>query len=205
MGSYTSVMNDTGSTLYIKYAANHVALDVAAIVTAVLGVIAAAVTGGIIAAGISAAVMSATLGVAGGALSLAALVTGVIDFTAKDSGYHTVGPGGTYRSQKLTLSLVHQADVKLTAVVDDNTVNMWSGSFTVFTGPTAGSTKKYKMSQQLSKLDSKQVVIHDIDNPSDLARDLFSNFTRVNYPHFNTTGFTKKLALQQSCSLAALD
>ncbi|KAJ7574910.1 hypothetical protein C8J56DRAFT_901840 [Mycena floridula] len=204
MGSYTSVLNDTNSTLYIKYAANHVALDVVAVVTAALGVIAAVASGGIIALGISSALIAASLGVAAGSLSAAALVTGAIDLAAKDTGYHAVGPGGTYRSQKLTLSLIHQADVKLTATVNVNTINMWSGSFTVFTGPTAGSTKKYKMSDQLSKLDSKQVVITESTNALDLATDLFSNFTLVYYPQ-SSTGFTKKLALQQSCLLSDLD
>ncbi|KAK7051940.1 hypothetical protein R3P38DRAFT_1631485 [Favolaschia claudopus] len=206
MGSYTSVMNDTNSTLYIKYAANHLGLQVAAIVTAIAGVIAAVLTGGVIALQISTTLIAASLGASGGALSLAALVTGAIDLSTKDSGYHAVAPGGTYRSGKLTLSLIHQADVKLTAVVNSNTVNMWSGSFTVVTGATAGSTKKYFMSQQLSKLDFKQVVISASANAAVLDKgvtETFANFTRVFYP---STGFTDKFPfLEQSCAAADLD
>ncbi|KAJ7791429.1 hypothetical protein B0H14DRAFT_3890617 [Mycena olivaceomarginata] len=197
-------MNDTTSTLYIKYAANHLALDVVAVVTAALGVIAAVVTGGILVLAISAPVILAALGVGGGVLSLAALVTGSIDLSAKEGGYHAVAPGGTYRSEKLTLSLIHQADVKLTSVVDDITIDMWSGSFTVVTGPTAGSTKKYKMSQQLSHLDHQRVSINDNSNPLDLAQSLFENFTRVHY-ETSGTGLQEKLAVQQSCSLSDLE
>ncbi|KAJ7790717.1 hypothetical protein B0H14DRAFT_3891054 [Mycena olivaceomarginata] len=179
-------MNDTTSTLYIKYAANHLALDVVAVVTAALGVIAAVVTGGILVLAISAPVILAALGVGGGVLSLAALVTGSIDLSAKEGGYHAVAPGGTYRSEKLTLSLIHQA------------------IFTVVTGPTAGSTKKYKMSQQLSHLDHQRVSINDNSNPLDLAQSLFENFTRVHY-ETSGTGLQEKLAVQQSCSLSDLE
>ncbi|KAJ7843798.1 hypothetical protein B0H14DRAFT_3868501 [Mycena olivaceomarginata] len=188
-------MNDTTSTLYIKYAANHLALDVVAVVTAALGVIAAVVTGGILVLAISAPVILAALGVGGGVLSLAALVKGAIMLSP---------PEGTYRSEKLTLSLIHQADVKLTSVVDDITIDMWSGSFTVVTGPTAGSTKKYKMSQQLSHLDHQRVSINDNSNPLDLAQSLFENFTRVHY-ETSGTGLQEKLAVQQSCSLSDLE
>ncbi|KAJ7201768.1 hypothetical protein B0H12DRAFT_1287486 [Mycena haematopus] len=214
MGSYTSVMNDTTSTLYIKYAANHVGLKVVAIITAVLGVIAAVVTGGIafiavsapvVAAGIGLGTAGTVVGVGAGGLSLAALISAAIDISAKSGGYHAVPPGGTYRSEKLSLSLVHQADVKLTAKVNDTALNMWSGSFTVFSGPTADSTKNYFVSQQLSKLDSNLVMISDTTGSTSLELDaLFANFTRVYYDK-STIGFGEQLALNQNCSLAGLN
>ncbi|KAJ7456049.1 hypothetical protein B0H11DRAFT_1925977 [Mycena galericulata] len=198
MGSYTSVMNDTSGTLYITYAPNVVALDVVEVVTAVLGVIAAVATGAVLVVGISSPIIIAMLGISGGSLSLAQLLTAAIDITAKNEGYHAVAPGNSYRSDKLTLSLIHQADVKLIEQVNSTAIDMWSGSFTVFTGATAGSTRRYLLSQELSKLNFKLVVIQDT---SDDATGLFSNFTLV---HTNS-GFAEKLALQQSCSLAELD
>ncbi|KAF7344203.1 hypothetical protein MVEN_01710800 [Mycena venus] len=206
MGSYTSVMNDTSSVLYIKYAANHVALDVAAVVTAVLGVVAVVVTAGAASVAFVPALAIIELGLGGavgGTLTLAALVTGSIDLAAKKAGYHSVAPGNSYRSSKLTLSLVHQADVQVVQQINNSTINMWSGSFTVFTGATAGSTKTYKLSQQLSKLDFKQTTFTQSTGSQALFEetDLFSNFSLVHY----NDGSAKKLALQESCALSDLD
>jgi hypothetical protein len=96
MGSYTSVMNDTTSTLYIKYAANHLALDVVAVVTAALGVIAAVVTGGILVLAISAPVILAALGVGGGVLSLAALVW-VVSAVSNTQSDHSASQNWVHR------------------------------------------------------------------------------------------------------------
>ncbi|KAJ6451266.1 hypothetical protein C8R45DRAFT_1113600 [Mycena sanguinolenta] len=204
-------MNDTAGDLYIKYGPNHVGLDVAAIVVGVLGVIGIALSGGILAVFISAPLIAGAigLGTVGGAITVAGLglsLTGAflagVDVSAKDSGYHKVGPGGAYRSERLTLSLVHQADVKIYVPVDNQTVTAWSGAFTVFSGPTADSTKNYFMSQQLSKLDTQTIVISDSSVPT--TADLLANFTRVHYDQ-SSIGFGEKLALEQNCSLGGLD
>ncbi|KAF7351773.1 hypothetical protein MSAN_01610700 [Mycena sanguinolenta] len=201
MGSYTSVLNDTSSTLYIKYAPNHVALDVAAAVAGAIGVIASLASGGAFAVLIDVAVISTELGVGGAALSAAGFLLAAIDLASGNDGYHLVAPGGTYRSEKLTLSLVHQADVHLALIVDDNTMNLYSGSFTVFTGATAGSTKRYTISSQLSKLDKEVTTVTTTDSSSaDL--ELFANVTRV---RVQTDLLAPKLAFQQNCSISDLD
>ncbi|KAJ6451264.1 hypothetical protein C8R45DRAFT_1083717 [Mycena sanguinolenta] len=87
---------------------------------------------------------------------------------------------------------------------------MWSGSFTVFSGPTAGTCKKYLMSQELSKLDQKLVLdlIMDISAftaAADAAQEVFANsIRRVTYAD-STRGLSTKLALPESCSLFVLD
>ncbi|KZV79033.1 hypothetical protein EXIGLDRAFT_707884 [Exidia glandulosa HHB12029] len=166
MGSYTSVMNDTGSDMYIKYAANDLALTVAAVVTGALGVVAAVVSGGVLLLAADAVAIGVGLGVGAGTLSLAALVGGSIAISANKAGYHTVPPGGVYRSEKLTLSLVHQADVLVALQVDDNTLELYSGSFTVWTGPTAGSDKRYNLSDHLGSLDHQTAKVSNIGQDS---------------------------------------
>ncbi|KAJ6506849.1 hypothetical protein C8R45DRAFT_1208823 [Mycena sanguinolenta] len=202
MGSYTSVLNDTSSTLYIKYAPNHVALDVAGAIAGVIGVIAALASGGAFAVLIDVAAISTQLGVGGAALSAAGFLLAAIDLSSGNDGYHLVAPGGTYRSSKLTLSLVHQADVHLAQIINDNTMNLYSGSFTVFSGATAGSTKRYTMSSQLSKLNLEVTTVTVADTASDAELAKFGNFTRV---QVQSDLFAPKLAFQQNCSISDLD
>ncbi|KZV92833.1 hypothetical protein EXIGLDRAFT_836186 [Exidia glandulosa HHB12029] len=162
MGSYTSVMNDTDSDMYIKYAANDLGLAVLAVVTGAIGVVAAVASGGVLLIVADAVAIGVALGVGAGAMSLAALVGGSIAVSANKAGYHTVPPGGIYRSEKLTLSLVHQADVLLARKVDNDTLELYSGSFTVWTGPTADSDKRYNLSSHLKDLDRETAKISDI-------------------------------------------
>jgi len=79
--------------------------------------------------------------------------------TAEKEGYHLCSPGGRYRSEKLSLSLVHQANVIVYKKTGDNTIQLWSGAFTVWSGPTADSDKEYKLSDHLSDLDFKESTI----------------------------------------------
>ncbi|KAJ7021321.1 hypothetical protein C8F04DRAFT_1195643 [Mycena alexandri] len=208
--------------MFIVYSANNLGLAVAGVLTAIAGVILVTITGGIAAAAIVPAIAAIANGIGTGitvGVGLAELGLafyphhtlaadsmhrrlGAAAVAAQTAGMHSVGPGGTYRSGKLSLSLIHQANVQAYRVVDNVTLLVWSGSFTVFTGPTAGSTKTYKLSDQLPKLDNKQVVFHDattmgLNNPAD---DLFSNFSFVQYTaEFNPD----HLGLKASC--AALD
>ncbi|KAJ7201994.1 hypothetical protein B0H12DRAFT_520917 [Mycena haematopus] len=202
MGSYTSVLNDTSSTLYIKYAPNHAGLDVAAAVVGAIGVLAALASGNVFAVLIDVSAIAGALGVGGAALSGAGFLLAAIDLSSSNDGYHLVAPGGTYRSSKLTLSLIHQADVHLAAIVDANTMTLWSGSFTVVTGPTAGSTKTYRMSSQLSKLDQEQTSITAAATATTAELERFGNLSLV---QTHSSLFATKLAFEPNCSLSDLD
>ncbi|KZV79032.1 hypothetical protein EXIGLDRAFT_707883 [Exidia glandulosa HHB12029] len=164
MGSYTSVMNDTGNDMYIKFAANDLGLNVLSVVTGALGIVAAVASGGVLLVAADTVAIGVGLGlsVGAGTLTLASLVGGSIAISANRAGYHTVPPGGVYRSEKLTLSLVHQADVLVATEVDDDVLDLYSGSFTVWTGPTADSDKRYKLSDYLNSLDHQQAWLSDI-------------------------------------------
>ncbi|KAJ7899779.1 hypothetical protein B0H13DRAFT_2336825 [Mycena leptocephala] len=202
MGSYTSVLNDTRSTLYIKYAPNHAGLDIAAAIVGAIGIIASVASGGLFDVLIDVASISYELGVAGAGLSAAGFLLASIDMSSSNDGYHLVAPGGTYRSSKLTLSLVHQADVHLAAIVDSTTINLWAGSFTVLTGATAGSTKTYKMSNQLSNLDFETTTVTASDTATAAELAQFGNITIV---QAQSNLISKKLAFDQNCSVSDLD
>lgn len=76
-----------------------------------------------------------------------------IELSAKNNGLHgPYGNGAKYNSEKLTLSLVHQANVVAVKKNTDGTLNVYSGSFTVWSGATDGSTKSYNLSDHLGEL-----------------------------------------------------
>jgi hypothetical protein len=56
---------------------------------------------------------------------------------AVGQGYHAVPAGQSYKSEELSLSLVHQADVIMAQQVGTNIVIVYKGSFTVWSGTTA--------------------------------------------------------------------
>ncbi|KAJ7612736.1 hypothetical protein FB45DRAFT_1117309 [Roridomyces roridus] len=175
MGSYTSTLNDTSSTLYITYAANDQGLQVlddfingietvdwsdddapegtkAAVATATASTTSAA----------SATTAATTTTSASGTTSDVTVASFIasVGSGALAQGYHAVSAGDSYVSDKLTLSLVHQADVILAEQINTtNMVMVYKGSFTVWSGATDGSTKTYTLSSQLGSLQSQAFEI----------------------------------------------
>lgn len=75
-----------------------------------------------------------------------------IELSARNNGLHgPYGNGTSYISEKLSLSLVHQANVVAVKNNGDGTLTVYSGSFTVWSGATDGSTKTYKLSSHLGE------------------------------------------------------
>ena len=94
--------------------------------------------------------MEAALDITGDILDL---TEKAIELSAKEHGLHgPYGNGAKYVSEKLTLSLVHQANVVAVKKNGDGTMTVYSGSFTVWSGATDKSTKTYYLSHYLSKL-----------------------------------------------------
>lgn len=92
--------------------------------------------------------METVLDVAGDVLDL---TEQAIELSARNNGLH--GPYGKdfkYVSEKLSLSLVHQANVVAVKKNGDGTLTVYSGSFTTWSGATDGSTKTYNLSDHLS-------------------------------------------------------
>lgn len=58
-----------------------------------------------------------------------------------------------YTSNKLTLSLVHQANLIVIKEISPTRIGVWDGSFTVWSGVTANSTLEYNLTEYLDKLD----------------------------------------------------
>lgn len=133
MGSYTSVMNDTEAEMFIKYAPNSEALTISGIVLGVFGLLPVA------------PVVGAVVGVAG----VAVATVGMKDVSTelKKRGLSKIPPGGKYISEKLSLSLVHQADIMLVQTLDDKRISIKRGSMTVWSGETNNSTKRYNVSE----------------------------------------------------------
>lgn len=121
MGAYCSVHNDTDELMYIKYGPNMSALQWAGV-----------------AAGIAAAIATAGAAVAVG-LGVANIA---LDNELKNHGYSAIRPGGTYTSDKLSLSLFLQANIVLKRGdrVRCGTLDCWTGS-------TDNSCNHYEASQ----------------------------------------------------------
>ena len=130
MGSYCSVHNDTNDLMYIKYGPNMAALRWATTAAALATAIASAGT---------LAGPAAAMAVTGAGLGVA---TAAIDDALKGEGYRVVSPGGTYKSDKLTLSLFLQASIVLKG---DNGARR--AALDCWTGPTDNSCNCYNASQ----------------------------------------------------------
>ena len=91
MGSYVSVLNDTNQTIYIKYGPRDMItrafVFVASLIPGILDL------GIVPPQGITDMIMNA------------------IDQEAKEEGLSKIGPGGRYDSEKLSLSLMIQANI----------------------------------------------------------------------------------------------
>ena len=135
MGSYTSVHNDTKDIMMIKYGPHGQALAISGLSVGLLG---ALFTGGA-----SLAISGAAL--AAGACTAAGAGIGIAEFVRKceENGMHRVEPDGWYKSEKLTLSLVHQANIVL---INPKTNRVRKGVLTVWSGPTDDSCNCYKAS-----------------------------------------------------------
>lgn len=122
MGSYCSVHNDTDVDMWIKYGPNMAALGIASSLAIML----------------PGKYQLQTLTTAG-----LAVATHVFDNELRGQGYSRVGPGGTYRSEKLTLSLFLQANivqVGADGMGRRGVVDCW-------TGATDGACVEYRASQ----------------------------------------------------------
>ncbi|KAJ7611326.1 hypothetical protein FB45DRAFT_941547 [Roridomyces roridus] len=177
MGSYTSTLNDTSSTVYITYAPNKVGLEILydfinALASVDWSEVGAEESLGTVPSDASKLAASATheaasathttsAAHAASATTAPVTVDSFIASVAKSAlsqGYHAVPAGNSYVSEKLTLSLVHQADVIMAQSITgvDNMVIVYKGSFTVWSGSKDGSTKHYNLSSQVGSL-QKQV------------------------------------------------
>ena len=93
--------------------------------------------------------MEAVLDVTGDVLDV---TEKAIEVSAQQHGLHgPYGQGAKYVSEKLSLSLVHQANVVAVKRNGDGTLAVYSGSFTVWSGATDKSTKTYYLSQHLGE------------------------------------------------------
>ncbi|KAF7366213.1 hypothetical protein MVEN_00498500 [Mycena venus] len=156
MGSYTSTLNDTNNVLYIKYAANDAGLQVLNDFVQAIETIdwsedeAPAPTGP--------SKLAVAVAPAQPAVTAGSFMVGVTT-EAVGQGYHYVPAGQSYKSEELSLSLVHQADVIMAQQVATNIIIVYKGSFTVWSGATANSTKNYNMSSQLGGLQKQAFQI----------------------------------------------
>ena len=74
-----------------------------------------------------------------------------IELSAKNHGLNNpFGKGSNYNLERLSLSLVHQANV-VAVKKSNSTLTVYSGSFTVWTGSTNNTTKTYYLSSHLGK------------------------------------------------------
>lgn len=140
MGAYCSVYNDTNDVMYIKYGANMGALRWAGIAAA----IATAIAGGGAASAALAGAVASRAATAGAGLTLAGLEIAkeVLDSELKNDGYSAIKPGGTYKSDKLSCSLILQADIVLKGAR-----GVRRGTLDVWTGPTDNSCNRYNASK----------------------------------------------------------
>ena len=139
------------------------------------GVIAAIDGGDAIGISASADTMAVALGVLPKTQSLASLTfarpslcalsemrsAGCTELSALAGGYHTVQPGGVFRSEKFPLSSILQADIVVVTIDDPTDLDVFVGNATVFTGPVADSDKRYLLSALLPELDHNIVEIFD--------------------------------------------
>lgn len=156
MGAYCSVYNDTGRDIYIKYGANIDALRAATWAFSAFAVLVTAGAG----AGLATAATATAIGVGTGLTGMYDLqklsrniikcVAGVgmaaagaqLEREMKKNGYSRIAPGGTYTSEKLTLSLYLQANIML---LENGLVK--TGELDCWTGPTDDACNKYNASQ----------------------------------------------------------
>jgi hypothetical protein len=130
MGAYCSVQNDTRDIMYIKFGANIAAIQWAAVAAAILATAATLGAAGPMVAG----------GIAATSVGLA-IAKNKFDEELRRDGYTAVQPGATYTSDKLTLSLLMQANIVL--VGDRGTK---SGTLECWTGAEDGACKEYRAS-----------------------------------------------------------
>ncbi|KIJ42565.1 hypothetical protein M422DRAFT_48183 [Sphaerobolus stellatus SS14] len=157
MGSYTSVVNDTDCDLYIIYGANQVGLTIAQLATAVLGFIAAIPSDSAdMELVVALETMESALDFTGNVL---VVTEKAIELSVKNHGLHgPYGKNSKYVSGKLSLNLVHQANVIAVKKNGDGRLTVYSGSFTVWSGSTNNSTKTYNLSSHLRDLDMRIVT-----------------------------------------------
>lgn len=92
-------------------------------------------------------VMESALDVTGDILEV---TSDAIEAAAQNAGLRgPIAPGGSYKSDELSLSLVHQANVVVERTNSDGTMTIYSGDFTVWSGSTKNSTKTYNLSEHL--------------------------------------------------------
>lgn len=132
MGSYCSVLNDYDEPIFIKYSAKSLALKTAGFILAAGAIIGTAGTAApaIIAGGLASTISTGMI-FAGRAL----------EANLRADGYTEIGPGGIYTSEKMTQSLLTQANI-----VRKKETGAEVGSMAVWTGVTADSTMEYKAS-----------------------------------------------------------
>jgi len=129
MGSYTSVMNNTNATMYIKYTyafgAKLGALPhISNLIADAFGASSADVIG---------ATSHATD---------SRIIASRIDEKLRKDGFSCILPGYSHVSQKLPLSLVHRANIILVQRRNE-AIAVRRGTMTVWSGPTGASTRRY--------------------------------------------------------------
>ncbi|KAK1753675.1 hypothetical protein QBC47DRAFT_46825 [Echria macrotheca] len=139
MGAYCSVYNDTSDTMYIKYGANTGALQWASIAGSIAATIASLGAATPLIAASTGAAAGFTLGLTSAGLAIA---KSEFDKELRKEGYSAIQPGGTYTSEKLTLSLLMQANIVL---VGDR--GSRRGTMECWTGPGHNDCNRYNASQ----------------------------------------------------------
>ncbi|TMW60131.1 hypothetical protein Poli38472_000173 [Pythium oligandrum] len=189
MGSYLSIVNDTGDRWQCKIGPDEAALKIAGIIIGIVGTLATVIgtAGGAapLAASLAANGVVSVLGVSTGALatitagaasvsSVAGVIGGVSGFSMsvakgiatqldKDK-YHAIEAGKSYRWGKMSLSLWQQGTCVKTVNVDEKTVRTETLYMRpIFSGATDKSNNDHKIQWWLNKwgTEKQEIVAQD--------------------------------------------
>jgi len=178
MGSYCSVLNNQNDIIYIKYSANSDGLLWGGIVFALLSIelpfdsaIVDLVDEGIITQEVVNGV-SVVIGLSSLGFDIPAFIDKA---TAKmnTDGYTCIRQGQSYKSEKMSLSLVMQANCLKLVQSDSETIDIYNATQTVWTGPTNNSVNNYNSSDFSWKKVGQFKFTSTNNNPI-----YFKNFTK---------------------------
>ena len=148
MGSYTSVMNNTDdATMYIKY--TYACGEELGAMPQIATLIADVLVG----------TSPATRAVSTDSDSRITAFEFKIDEKLSQDGFARISPGDSHVSTKLTLSLVHRANIILVQRLEES-IKIRRGAMTVWSGQTDASTQTYTASDCRYELET---VISDCD------------------------------------------
>ena len=161
MGSYFSVENNTNDIYWIQHNTSETGMVFAVIGTVIGGVLVTVATAGAASGAAAAGVMAVSTAVTVVSVTAECMIAGAflvseLDEGLRDNGFTTIDPNTTYKSKKMTLSLVrtaylcksHTSPLLYDAEIGDyyQTVTVSSAKRDVWTGASDGSTMRYKVS-----------------------------------------------------------